>query len=88
MNNLLSYCGLVDARKSTSEKDLPVLFWEKRWPHKFVSLLLTFNEHIQFLQKREYMCSVFSEYKGEKYQNKPVLFVLIKSRMSEHYLHA
>ena len=27
MNNLLSYCWLVDARKSASEKDLPVL-WE------------------------------------------------------------
>ena len=26
MNNLLSYCGLVDARKSTSEKDVPVHF--------------------------------------------------------------
>ena len=25
MNNLLSYCGLVDARISASEKDLPVL---------------------------------------------------------------
>ena len=25
MNNLLTYCGLVDARKSASEKDLPVL---------------------------------------------------------------
>ena len=24
MNNLLSYCGLVDARKSASKKDLPV----------------------------------------------------------------
>ena len=24
MNNLLSYCGLVDARVSASEKDLPV----------------------------------------------------------------
>ena len=24
MNNLLSYCGLVDARISASEKDLPV----------------------------------------------------------------
>ena len=24
MKNLLSYCGLVDARKSASEKDLPV----------------------------------------------------------------
>ena len=25
MNNLLVYCGLVDARKSASEKDLPVV---------------------------------------------------------------
>ena len=25
MNNLLSYCGSVDARISASEKDLPVL---------------------------------------------------------------
>ena len=25
MNNLLSYCGLVDARKIASNKDLPVL---------------------------------------------------------------
>ena len=24
MNNLMSYCGLVDARISASEKDLPV----------------------------------------------------------------
>ena len=30
MNNLLSYCGLVDARISTSEKDLPVRFF-KDW---------------------------------------------------------
>ena len=27
MNNLLSYCGLVDARISASEKDLPVRDW-------------------------------------------------------------
>ena len=26
MNNLLSYCGLVDARIRASEKDLPVTF--------------------------------------------------------------
>ena len=26
MNNLLSYCGLVDARISASDKDLPVRF--------------------------------------------------------------
>ena len=27
MNNLLSYCGLVDARISAPEKDLPVLIF-------------------------------------------------------------
>ena len=27
MNNLLSCFGLVDARISASEKDLPVMFW-------------------------------------------------------------
>ena len=31
MNNLLSYCGLVDARISASEKDLPV---QKNGPKK------------------------------------------------------
>ena len=29
MDNLLSYCGLVDARISTSEKDLPVIKGKK-----------------------------------------------------------
>ena len=28
MNNLLSYCGLVDTRISASEKDLPVGVWD------------------------------------------------------------
>ena len=33
MNNLFSYCGLVDARISASEKDLPVssyYLWNER----------------------------------------------------------
>ena len=35
MNNLLSYCGLVDDRISTSEKDLPVRIpsLKSRWHH-------------------------------------------------------
>ena len=37
MNNLLSYCGLIDERMSTSDKDLPVqkvksLVRPFRWP--------------------------------------------------------
>ena len=31
MNNLLSYCGLVDARISASEKDLPVFLQMDIW---------------------------------------------------------
>ena len=30
MNNLLSYCGLVEARISASEKDLPVHYEHKK----------------------------------------------------------
>ena len=30
LNNLLSYCGLVDARISASEKDLPVQRWNTK----------------------------------------------------------
>ena len=31
VNNLLSYCGLVDARISASEKDLPVSHTDSFW---------------------------------------------------------
>ena len=33
MNNILSYCGLVDARISASEKDLPVSPLARRHIH-------------------------------------------------------
>ena len=33
MNNLLSYCGLTDARMRASEKDLPVPKYEQSWQH-------------------------------------------------------
>ena len=36
MNNLSSYCGLVDARISTSEKDLPVQVQQLIPPFLFV----------------------------------------------------
>ena len=56
MNNLLSYCGLVDARISASEKNLPVS--ETKGKHFFVQIyscnkyaryvhyLLLFSRHI------------------------------------------
>ena len=37
MNNLLSYCGLVDARISASEKDLPVLSTD--YIHEFIWII-------------------------------------------------
>ena len=50
MNNILSYCGLVDARISASDKDLPVNKWKKgnakrynaSWP-MFIFLELLFS---------------------------------------------
>ena len=33
MNNLLSYCGLVDAKISASEKDLLVFLQMDNWIH-------------------------------------------------------
>jgi hypothetical protein len=39
MNNLLSYCGLVDAKIRASNKDLPV----QKWIGKYVAnIVLTF----------------------------------------------
>jgi hypothetical protein len=35
MNNLLSYCGLTDARMRASEKDLPVKREESNFAVKF-----------------------------------------------------
>ena len=37
MNNLLSYCGLTDARMRASEKDLPVQTAEFRAEHWLLS---------------------------------------------------
>ena len=60
MNNLLSYCGLVDARISASEKDLPVMlnqkffyFDEKTVFVKNQFVKLSFVLYIQVL--KEYM---------------------------------
>ena len=39
MNNLLSYCGLVDARTSASDKDIPV--------SEFVNILAIFLAKIK-----------------------------------------
>ena len=52
MNNLLSYCGLVDARIRAPEKDLPVskvrTFWET---HKIWKVLVIFFQKQIFLNQ-------------------------------------
>ena len=49
MNNLLSYCGLVDPRISASDKDLPVPHitighLDNQINHAFVAYYLTIKE--------------------------------------------
>ena len=39
MDNILSYCGLVDARISTSEKDLPVNQTEKSFGNHNIDIV-------------------------------------------------
>ena len=40
MNNLLSYCGLTDARMRASEKDLPVKFIFSKKATKFDKIFI------------------------------------------------
>ena len=44
MNNLLSYFGLLDARKSVSEKDLPVQELGKPWEPSIGSSMISGQE--------------------------------------------
>ena len=47
MNNLLSYCGLVDARIRASNKDLPVSPWKKKiFANRFTAFLPTKPHHL------------------------------------------
>ena len=43
MNNLLSYCGLVEARISASEKDLPIAHFECCAIYEFCGDLVKFK---------------------------------------------
>ena len=49
MNNLLSYCGLVDAKIRASDKDLPVnLRSLKNWKKSFYFFSLSFSRCVYF----------------------------------------
>ena len=52
MNNLLSYCGLVDARISASEKDVPV-----RAPPVFCDFQLHMIIHMYMIFELDFLLS-------------------------------
>ena len=71
MNNLLKYCGLVDARMNASKKDSPVctsfIFFNKQKDMKFDRLLpksgiLKFFRNIIFLTSNFWSQSIFNIY--------------------------
>ena len=43
MNNLSSYCGLVDAEKRASDKDLPVVFNMETIPKSDIKSVIKSN---------------------------------------------
>ena len=59
MNNLSSYCGLVDAKKRASDKDLPVtrtLLNLQNWTNKwYFSHRVVVDLHDQFLLQQEHL---------------------------------
>ena len=69
MNNLSSYCGLVDAKKGASDKDLPVYrdlkLFANSWPFvlNFKSFLITrtifFSQQFRIILEAKYL-SAFS----------------------------
>ena len=71
MNNLLKYCGLVDARMNASKKDSPVctsfIFFNKQKDMKFDRLLpksgiLKFFRNVLFLTSNFWSQSIFNIY--------------------------
>ena len=56
MNNLLSYCGLIDAKIKASDKDLPVkgkvcsLFKSQFWVHKISAGYRICIKHVLLLK--------------------------------------
>ena len=71
MNNLLSYCGVVDARISVSEKKLPVkgqcldsYFYIPQKTFRFIAHPFYFQT-----EKREYFSCPSLEFSKKKYEN-------------------
>ena len=53
MNNLLSYCGLIDARISASEKDLPVQFQFQEFNSDFKKIQFRGRQDSNLRSQRE-----------------------------------
>ena len=55
MNNLLSYCGLTDARMSASEKDLPVIKKETlHQKEKCYVVFIKWQDYFDYLVNKTY----------------------------------
>ena len=63
MNNLLSYCGLVDTRKSASGKELPVIRIMYKWGYVYhfyeIFQGLRLFKGVRLLQTQEYVLSTY-----------------------------
>jgi hypothetical protein len=57
MNNLLSYCGLVDARISASEKDLPVsIIYKLCWQDEVLSISMVWRFFLITVKELHHKC--------------------------------
>ena len=59
MNNLPSYCGLVEAKIRDSDKDLPIHTLEICWV-KFI-YFVAFSEYMNFKQNKEATSDKFGD---------------------------
>ena len=64
MNNLSSYCGLVDAKIRASDKDLPVLTHYKRSEKSPTSLIYYELDFSSKCELKPYLCYAFAWLKG------------------------
>ena len=69
MNNLLSYCGLVDATISASEKDLPVKVMTFKVP-----ALPGFVLHVSMFRIEHYIAKCVQNHFDPTFEFKAILF--------------
>ena len=82
MNNLLTYCGLVDAKIRATDKDLPVLYWS--WFSKLPTLFTHFNDHMFSFLTLQITFEIYSRYVSFNFSSYYFLMLcLISSQLSK-----